>query len=186
MFGDIFRFLLEITFTLFGTALLARAWIHTVRLHPFNPVARTIFQVTDWLIVPLRKVIRPGNTIDWSSLAAAWLTAIIYWALLWMVSWGALLPLSLIGRMAIVALLTVPKWALNLMVWLTLLQAILSWVNPMAPMMALLKTLTTPLLDPIRRVLPATAIDFSPLIVLVLAQVGLMVLGKLNFSLVGM
>lgn len=184
MLGDILRFLLEITFNLFGAVLIARAWIHAVRLHPFNPLARTIFQSTDWLIVPIRKIVQPGNSIDWSSLVAAWLAALVHLVLMWMVSWASLLPSSLVGWLILAALLTVPKWALNLIVWLTLIQAILSWVNPMTPMMALLKTLTAPLLDQIRRLLPATAIDFSPLVVLVLAQVGLIVLSRIIFALI--
>ncbi len=51
------------------------------------------------------------------------------------------------------------------------IQAVLSWVNP-APMMPLLQALTAPMLDPIRRILPRTSIDFSPLVLLlIVAQV---------------
>ncbi|MNT10349.1 YGGT family protein [compost metagenome] len=71
------------------------------------------------------------------------------------------------------------------MVWLTLIQAVLSWVNPMAPMMPLLQSLTAPLLDPIRRVLPRTSIDFSPLVLLIAAQILLMVLARLSYGMMG-
>ena len=77
------------------------------------------------------------------------------------------------------------KWALNLVVWLTLIQAVLSWVNPMAPMMPLLQALTAPLLDPVRRLLPRTSIDFSPLVLLIVAQIVLMVLARLSYNVVG-
>lgn len=36
MFGDITRFLLDTIFTLFGAALLLRAWTQAVRLSPRN------------------------------------------------------------------------------------------------------------------------------------------------------
>jgi YggT family protein len=78
------------------------------------------------------------------------------------------------------------KWALNLVVWLTLIQAVLSWVNPMAPMMPLLQALTAPMLDPIRRLLPRTAVDFSPLVLLIVAQVLLMVLSNISQRMVGL
>ncbi|CAP40912.1 YggT family protein [Bordetella petrii] len=186
MFGDILRFLLEITFTLFGAALIARAWIHAVRLHPFNPLARGIFQVTNWLVLPIRKLIPAGHSIDWSSLFAAWLTALVYLVLVWMLAVGALIPASLIPAALGSSLLMVAKWALNLIVWLTLLQAVLSWINPMSPLMALLQTLTAPLLEPIRRILPrSSAIDFSPLVLLILAQIALMMLARLTYGLVG-
>ncbi|MDM9560469.1 MULTISPECIES: YggT family protein [Bordetella] len=186
MFGDILRFLLEITFTLFGAALIARAWIHAVRLHPFNPLARAIYQATNWLVLPLRKLIPAGHSVDWSSLVAAWLAALVYLVLIWLVAAGTLVPASMLPSAVGSSLLLVVKWALNLIVWLTLLQAILSWINPMSPLMALLQTLTAPLLDPIRRILPrGAAIDFSPLVLLILAQVALMMLGRLTYGLFG-
>ena len=186
MFGDILRFLLEITFTLFGVALIARAWIHAVRLHPFNPLARGVYQATNWLVLPIRKVVPAGNAVDWSSLVAAWLTALVYLVLIWMLSVGALIPASMLPAALGSSLLTVAKWTLNLIVWLTLLQAVLSWINPMSPLMALLQTLTTPMLDPIRRILPrGAAIDFSPLVLLILAQIALMMLGRVTYGLFG-
>ena len=91
-----------------------------------------------------------------------------------------------IGGALIASVLTVLKWAFNLVLWLTLIQVILSWVNPMAPIMPVLQTLTAPLLDPIRRVLPNLGgIDFSPLVLLILAQIIMMVLESLAFSLFG-
>ncbi|MBO9357012.1 YggT family protein [Bordetella petrii] len=186
MLGDILRFLLEITFTLFGAALIARVWIHAVRLHPFNPLARGIFQATNWLVLPLRKLIPAGNSVDWTSLFAAWLTALAYLMLIWLLAVGALIPAALLPAALGSSLLMVAKWALNLIVWLTLLQAVLSWINPMSPLMALLQTLTAPLLEPIRRILPRTAaIDFSPLVLLILAQVVLMMLARLTYGLLG-
>ena len=70
MLGDILRFLINILFTLFGAALLLRAWVHAVRLHPFNPLARVVYQATNWLIVPLRRVIPPLGGIDLTPIVA--------------------------------------------------------------------------------------------------------------------
>jgi len=82
--------------------------------------------------------------------------------------------------------LMVLRWALTLVVWITLIQVVMSWINPMAPMMSLLQAITAPLLNPIRRVLPTMgAFDFSPLVLLIAAQVGLMVIARINFNLFG-
>src|SRR5690606_1405403 len=96
MFGEILRFLLEITFTLFGAALIARAWIHAVRLHPFNPLARGIYQTTNWLVLPIRKLVPAGHSVDWPSLVAAWITALVYLVLMWVLAVGALMPASML------------------------------------------------------------------------------------------
>lgn len=186
MFGDILRFLLEITFTLFGAALVARAWIHAVRLHPFNPLCRTIYQVTNWLVLPIRKLVPAGNTIDWSSLVAAWLTAVLYIVFTWLVATRMLIPAALLPAALGASVLLVAKWTLNIIVWMTFLQAVLSWVQPLSPLMPLLQTLTGPMLEPIRRILPnRSRIDFSPLVLFILAQIVLMMLSRLIYGLIG-
>lgn len=185
MFGDIFRFLIEITFMLFGAALIVRAWIHAVRLHPFNPLSRGIYQVTNWLVLPIRKLVPAGNVLDWPSLVAAWLTAMVYLVLTWLVVMHSLIPAALLPAALGASLLMVVRWTLNIIVWMTFLQAILSWVNPMSPLMPLLQTLTAPLLEPIRRILPQWRIDLSPLVLFILAQIVLMMLSRVIFMLSG-
>lgn len=181
MLGDILRFLLDIGFTLFGAALILRTWMQVVRFPHYHPLPRGIAQVTNWLVMPLRRVIPGYGGVDWSCIVAAWLAALVHLLLLSLLaglSLGALLPAAL-G----LAVLTVVKWALNLIVWVTLIQAIMSWVNPRTPAMALLYALTAPLLNPVRRVIPLVGgLDLSPLVVIVAAQVGLMIVGHLSFS----
>ena len=185
MFGDIFGFLLEIAFTLFGAALLIRAWMQAITLPRFNPLGHTIAQFTEWLVGPLRRVVPSAGRIAWECLLAAWLTAVVYIALKWFITVGALIPARGIPVVLGAALLMVVRWALNLVVWLTLIQAIMSWINPAAPLMPFLQMLTAPILNPIRRVLPATAIDFSPIVVLVLAQVGIIIVTRISYQLFG-
>ncbi|WP_019938111.1 YggT family protein [Bordetella sp. FB-8] len=186
MFGEIARFLLDIIFTLFGAALILRIWMHAVRLHPLNPVTRGVQQASNWLVLPLRKLIPATGAVDWTSLVALWLAALVYLVLAWLLSVGALIPPALLPSLLAAALLMALKWALNLIVWMTLAQAVLSWVNPLSPLMPILHTLTRPLLDPIRQILPRTGgIDFAPLLLLVIAQVLLMVLTRAGYGILG-
>ncbi|NYT36157.1 YggT family protein [Allopusillimonas soli] len=184
---SVLHFLLNIIFTLFGIALIIRAWIFAIRLHPFNPYSQAILRITDWLVQPIRKVIKPGNLLDWSSICACLLAALVYQAAFWGLLIGQLPGMDMLPALLIAAVLTVLKWTFNVILWITLIQAILSWVNPLAPVMPVLHTLTAPLLDPIRRMLPNLGgIDFSPLVLLVLAQVAMMIIQHLTFTLVGM
>ncbi|HEY3348093.1 MAG TPA: YggT family protein [Nitrospirota bacterium] len=52
--------------------------------------------------------------------------------------------------------------------WIIIIAALISWVNPdpYNPIVRFLYAATEPVLRPIRRKLPATGIDFSPLIVI--------------------
>ncbi|AKJ69782.1 hypothetical protein PATSB16_42060 [Pandoraea thiooxydans] len=185
MFGEIARFLIDTIFTLFGAVLLLRAWMQVIRMPPGNPISRGVFQVTDWLVLPLRRILPGYRGIDWASLVAAYLTALVFLVLMVAAVGGQpalLFPLGLL-----IALLTLVKWALNLLMWLTLLMAVMSWVNPHSPAMPVLDYLTTPFLRPIRRVLPPIGgADLSPLALFLIIQVLLMLLARGGFLLFGM
>jgi len=186
MLGDISHFLIEIAFTIFGVALVARIWMHALRLHPHNPAAVAVRQVTNWLVAPLRRVVPQHRTLDVAALLALWLTALVYLLAMWLVNTGTLPPAPILARALGVAALTAAKWSLNLVVWMTLAQVILSWVNPLAPIMALLQTLTAPLLAPIQRIVPNFGgFDLSPLALLILAQVLMMMLHRMGYMLFG-
>ncbi|MEM5315576.1 YggT family protein [Paraburkholderia sp. JHI869] len=182
MFGDIARFLLNTVFTLFGAALLLRAWLQYVRVPPYNPVTHAIQQVTNWLVLPLRHVIPGVRGIDWASVVAALVAAIAY--VLLMVWIAGVDPLGLLPTLLIVAVLTLVKWALNLLIWMTILMALLSWLNPRSAAMPVLFQLTAPFLNPLRRILPNLGgLDLSPILLFVIVQVLLMVVTRAAVSL---
>jgi YggT family protein len=184
MFGEIARFLLNTIFTLFGAALLLRAWMQVVRMPPYNPVSNAVMQATNWLVLPLRKILPTAKTIDWASIVAAFLAALVFMILMVLLAGvdPAGLPVLLPTLLA-VAVITVIKWALNLIIWMTILMALLSWLNPQSPAMPLLYQLTAPFLEPLRRVLPRMGgIDLSPILLFVIVQVLLMVVTRLAVS----
>ncbi|CAG4890123.1 YggT family protein [Paraburkholderia saeva] len=182
MVGDIARFLLNTVFTLFGAALLLRAWLQVVRMPPYNPVSNAVLQATNWIVLPLRRILPSTRNIDWASIVAAIIAAVIYVvAMVWL---AGVDPLSLMPTLLIVALLTVIKWALNLIIWLTILMALLSWLNPRSPAMPILYQLTAPFLNPLRRFVPQLGgIDLSPILLFVIVQVLLMVVTRAAVSL---
>jgi len=69
------------------------------------------------------------------------------------------------------AILRIARWLLVMLMAITILQAILSWVNPHAPIAPALEQLTRPFLAPIRRVIPLLGgVDLSPLALLLVVQ----------------
>ena len=187
MFSDILHFLANIVFSLFGILLILRAWMYAIRLHPFNPYSQAIFRYTDWLVQPLRKLVSPSQRLDWPSLLGGWLAAFVFLILSSVLFYGAALAGDNVLPLLIASLMTLARWGFNVLLWVTLIQAVLSWVNPLAPIMPVLQTLTAPLLDPIRRILPAPGgLDLSPLVLLVLAQVVIMIMQRLVYQLTGL
>lgn len=186
MNSGVLQFLIETSFTLLGAAFLARGWLYAIRFHPFNPFSHLIFRVTEWLCRPLRAILPTTRSVDLASFLGAYLVAFVYLIAMWVLITLALPPTQLILPALGAAVFTTARWMLNLVIWLTLIQAVLSWVNPLAPIMPMLRTLLAPLLEPIRRIMPNFgAIDLSPLVLLILAQVAMMVLNHISFSLFG-
>ncbi len=184
MIGEIIQFLLNILFTLFAAALILRCWFQYARVHPYHPLVQGIAQVTNWLVHPLRRIIPGFAGIDWASLVGAWITAVVYLVLVSLIAGfnvGAII-LPAIGA----GFFMVLKWALNLLFWIVLIQAIMSWVSPYAPLMGVLQSLTSPFLAPFRRVLPTFGgLDFSPLALIILTQIALMIVTRASFNLFG-
>ena len=90
-------------------------------------------------------------------------------------------PLAFLPVILALGLLNVLKWGISMVMWVTLLMAILSWVNPQSPMAPALWHLTAPLLRPIQRVVPRLGgFDISPLILFVIAQILLMVIASVS------
>jgi len=65
-----------------------------------------------------------------------------------------------------IAIAKVVDVVLNILFWLIFIRAIISWVNPdpYNPIVQFLYRATEPILTPIRRRLPMSGIDFSPII----------------------
>jgi YggT family protein len=73
-----------------------------------------------------------------------------------------------VARQLLVALAEIVHYILWLYMWVIIIRALISWVNPdpWNPIVRFLYQVTEPVLRPIRRLLPNSAIDFSPLIVI--------------------
>jgi YggT family protein len=168
---QILSFLLDVVAGLLGGACLLRLYMQRQKVPFGNPIGRFVFALTDWLILPLRKVLPSIARWDTASLVAAYLIEVAQYLILWAVIGGALESVFLLALIGLVRL------AISAMTALVLVYAILSWVQNDSPMTDIIDRLVAPLLRPFRRVIPLVGgIDLSPLALLVLLQVLSMVL----------
>lgn len=167
MFYEMFGFVVDIVAGIFAGFLLLRFWMQALRLRPPSSLGQAIFQLTDWLVKPIRRIVPGFGGLDWASLIAALLAALAA-VLLESLFTGQLHP----GLVVIMAILRLVQWILYGLMALIVLEAILSFVNPYAPLAPVIRALNQPLLAPIRRILPAMGgIDFSPLVALIILQI---------------
>lgn len=179
----ILLFLLDTVFFLLVGACLLRGWMNSARLRMTQQPGVFVIAVTDWLVAPLRRTLprrwMQANT-DWASLAAASILALAYSMFWHLLMAGALSGFGNLGSaitLPLMALVFLLRTVLQGLMMLALMYAVLSWVQPMSPLMATLERLIEPVLRPIRRVAPRLGgVDLSVLLLIVLLQIGLMVL----------
>ncbi|QYY24770.1 MULTISPECIES: YggT family protein [unclassified Diaphorobacter] len=179
MLFQILSFLLDVASGLLTGACLLRLYMQLQRVSFANPVGRLVFALSDWLVLPLRKLVPSVGRWDLSCLAAALLLQLVQYLLLWLLVGGGM-GLAWLPWMALFGLARV---AVSGLMGLLIVYAVLSWVQTRSPISDVITRLCEPLLRPVRRVLPLLGgVDLSPLVVLVLLQVVMIVLGHLQAS----
>lgn len=156
----------------FAGFLLLRFWMQVQRVRPPAQLAQAIFQLTDWIVHPIRRIVPGYRGYDWASLIAVLLVALLTVSI---TRWNLLMisPVQLI----VYGLIQLAQWILYSLFMLLILEVVFSWVNPHAPVAPFVRALNEPLLSPIRRVVPAIGgIDFSPMLLLLLLNTINMVL----------
>ena len=179
----ILGFILEVVFQLLVGAALMRAYMNGLRVNMQAQPGRFVMAVTDWIVQPLRRWLPQSLVrarIDWASVIAAVLLAALY-ALLW----GALVGLlyggaafSVAGSgLALLGLGFAVRVALQTLSLLVLAYVLVSWLQPGSFLFGMLSRLVAPVLDPFRRWVPVIGgIDLSPMVLLLVLQVGVMLL----------
>ena len=172
------KFLIQTLGNLFVIAVLLRFMMQLFRVPFRNPFAQFIVALTDFAVKPLRRVVPGFLGLDWACLVLAWLVEFVvvvsaYWldGFPFGLAGGKVWPV-MIG-LAVVRLLSL---TIYLIIGLTLIRAVLSWVGSDTPLMPVVYTLSEPFLRPLRRVVPMVAqIDLTPLVLFILCQLVLMV-----------
>ncbi len=67
--GTIF-YLLATVVQIYSFVLLIRILLSWVRVDPYNPMVRFLYDITDPLLEPLRRVIPPAGMMDFSPMVA--------------------------------------------------------------------------------------------------------------------
>ncbi|MBN9461340.1 MAG: YggT family protein [Burkholderiales bacterium] len=167
--------LLETLGSLLATACVLRAYLNWLGFGARNPIGQFVIAITDWLVLPLRSLLpatrKNARSIDWASLLGALLLSVTL-AIVWVLMFGGQRHAPAFGAVVLLAVFWLLKWTLWLLTVLVLLLAVLSWVNPHAPIAPTVDALTRPFLAPIRRVVPLVGgVDLSPLLLILIVQV---------------
>ena len=171
MLVTILKLIVDAIAILLGSALLLRFWMQAIRVRPPAQVAQFTFQLSDWLVRPLRRVVPGMGGYDWASLIGAFLIVLLATCVFFIAGWSVQLVL-------LVAFERFLSWILYGFMALLVIEVIFSWINPHAPLAPFIRALNEPLLRPIRKVVPLISnLDLSVLVALILLQIAQLLLG---------
>jgi YggT family protein len=164
------RYIVDILLWLLLLAFVLRFIFQLVRANFRDPMADAIVRVTNWLILPLRRILPPIAKVDTATVVAVLLVASLYSAIMMLLGGMTLESLDALAflRFLLIALLGM---ILRIYLFALLLYWLTSFIAPggYAPGVRLLSQVCEPVLKPVRRLIPPIGqIDFSVLWVSIL------------------
>jgi len=186
MLTDVMLMILDAAASFLTFLLLARFYMQWMRVGFRNPLGFFVMRATDWLVLPLRRVVPALRGLDWASLVpAVLLQAALVAATLYLKEASLRAePLQLALVMLGFGVLEVIKTSVYLLIAVVLISVVLSWVNPYSPVKPLLDVFAQPFLGPLQRRIPTIGnVDLSPLVLLLALQIVLSVIGHARASL---
>ena len=178
MLLNVLLFLVHTLLSLLSALFLLRFYFQLCKVSFQNPVAEWVLVLSQFAVKPTRRILSVFKNfglskVDLSTLLLAYLSQLTLFSLtLWLKDfplivagsqiWPSLLGLAMMGVMNI---------SLTIFLYAVLLQAVLSWLNPLTALAPLLDSLTTPILTKMRLFIrPIGHIDISPLVFVIGAQ----------------
>ncbi len=171
MLLDMLRFLLGTVSHFFALILLLRFYLQVARAPFKHPLAQFTVTLTNFAVIPIRRLVSSVRGYDSATLLLAWLVTLVSTlVLLWLspFPYNFAAPQSWLV-LALLATLKVFVLSLYLLMGALVVQAILSWVNPYNPLAPILDSLTRPYLRPFER-LRIGAVELGPLVLLLILQ----------------
>jgi YggT family protein len=155
------RFIVDNLLWLLLLAFVLRFMLQLVRADFKDPMADAIVRVTNWLILPLRRILPPIGKVDTATVLAILIVACGRTAILMWMAGFALDQWEIGLRFLVIGLITM---VLKIYLFALLVYALTSFVTPggYAPGLRLLAQLCEPILKPVRKLIPPIGqIDFS-------------------------
>jgi len=183
MLGEIGSLVVNFIGSFFVTMLLIRFYFQWLRVPFRNQVGEFVIATTNWAVMPARKVIPSLMGMDLASFVCAWLLQAAVLALL-LVFGGRDLssaPGIATGLLLSLALVDLLELSVKILLFVVILQAALSWINPDNPLQYVLDSITRPMLRPLRRLVPPVArVDLSPLVLMLVLLILLVPIAELR------
>lgn len=167
--GNSMMYLVETLFDIFIMIVMLRFLFQLFRADFYNPISQFLVKATNPLLRPLRRVIPGWGGIDMAGVVLLLaLKFIENWLLVSMAGQGAG-----IAGVIVLSIAGIIELLIQIFTFAIFISILLSWIAPRTytPMTSLLHSLSEPMLEPARRIIPAIGgLDISPIAVFILLQ----------------
>ncbi|WP_096085640.1 YggT family protein [Agaribacterium haliotis] len=175
---DILTFIVGSLGSLFLLFVILRFFLQLARADFYNPFSQAIVKITNPLLIPLRRIIPGIFGVDLAAVVLALLVQLFISELLCLIlfqSWYSPLQLLLWGTLGILNIVCYIVFAC------IIVMVISSFVAPHSrhPLLLLVHQLMAPIVDPVRKIIPALGgLDFSVMFI----GMGMVILQKLVYA----
>jgi YggT family protein len=167
-FQQVFVLLIQVIFGLYEMVILLRLLLRLVRADYHHPIVQAIVRLTKPPISILKRFTPDIRAIETASILLFILVDLI--KLLLLAGVGGVMP-NLVGLL-VWSVGDLLSQTVQLLFYLIIIRAIMSWFNPNPMLVRLLNTVTDPILNPVKKhVPPLGGLDLSPLVAIVLLQI---------------
>lgn len=188
MLARITSIVVDVVASFFVFLLLARFHFQWLRVPFRNQAGEFIIATTNWIVKPARRMVPALLGLDLASWFCAWLLQALALFLLFTIAgrdFSSAPGIAAAGLFAL-ALVDLAEYSVKILLFLVIVQAVLSWFSSYNPMQPVFDAATRPFLRPIRRFVPPVAnVDLSPLILTVVILVLLVPLSDLRVMVAG-
>ncbi len=175
MLNSIVLMVVQSIASLLAGLCLLRAYMqwHGVRMGMGNAVAPWVMGLTDWMVLPLRRILPKVGRIDLGSVLAAFALMLAQGLIIALLFGMGLNPVSLL----LGAVMDLLALVLSSVFWLLVIGIAVSWLRVDESTVYWIQSLVEPLLRPVRRFLPTVGgLDLSPMVLILIIKVLEMVL----------
>ncbi len=179
MLAQILRLVIDFVVSFLVILLLARFHMQWLRVPFRNQIGEFVVALTNWIVLPARRVVPGLVGLDLATLVLAWaLQSFALWA-----------QAAIVGAepsylaVAVVAAADLLRFSLYILIFAVIMLAVLSWVAPDSPALPFFDMVTRPFLRPLRRFVPPVArIDLTPLVLLLILYIAMIPLEHLRVA----
>lgn len=173
--AQIAGFLISVIFSMYIGVVIIRLLLGFARADFHNPLSQMVVKVTNPVLVPLRRFIPAVGKIDTAAVLLAFSLTILKVILLSVVGYYSITNLP---HLLVFSVGDYIKAIIYIYLFALIIHAVITWIgtphgNPFVP---LLKSITNPIVNPIRKFVPMVGVmDFSPLVAILLLNVLLII-----------